>query len=181
MRPTRRHVLGALGGAGVVTTWGLGGAHAVVPDFDDYKALVCVYLGGGNDGMNCFVPLGEGTRGYGHYADVRTDLSVAAEDLWAQLPDLGQAPLVANPYEGDANGDFVHMRVPERKARAVAALIDHLDVMLLGGTLPDEARLALETHLVENLDHADPQRLAFLLFGEAIRFLASSTHYMVQK
>ncbi len=89
--------------------------------------------------------------------------------------------LMERVLEGDANGDFVHMRVPERKARAVAALIDHLDVMLLGGTLPDEARLALETHLVENLDHADPQRLAFLLFGEAIRFLASSTHYMVQK
>ncbi len=172
MRPTRRHVLGALGGAGVVTTWGLGGAHAVVPDFDDYKALVCVYLGGGNDGMNCFVPLGEGTRGYGHYADVRTDLSVAAEDLWAQLPDLGQAPLVANPYEGDGVEDAAYLR------GLYPAFGDRLGI---NGIMPELAQLARDGDLavvanVGTLVRPTTRELFRTRLVELPRFLFAHNH-----
>lgn len=40
-----------------------------VAEAADYKALVCVFLFGGNDGNNTLIPLG--TQGYGQYATVR--------------------------------------------------------------------------------------------------------------
>jgi len=44
----------------------------------DYKALVCIYLYGGNDGMNMIVPT---DNRYDAYATVRADLAVAKADL----------------------------------------------------------------------------------------------------
>lgn len=49
-------------------------AHAA-----DYKALVCVFLYGGNDGLNSIVPL-DSTR-YGQYASVRRSLAIPAGSL----------------------------------------------------------------------------------------------------
>ena len=50
-----------------------------VSDDGDYKALVCVFLQGGNDSFNMLVPRGESE--YAEYADARGDLALPRTDL----------------------------------------------------------------------------------------------------
>jgi uncharacterized protein (DUF1501 family) len=54
-------------------------AHAVTPSFGDYKALVCIYLYGGNDGFNMLVPREQSV--YDVYAATRQNLAIARDDL----------------------------------------------------------------------------------------------------
>jgi uncharacterized protein (DUF1501 family) len=77
----------------------------------DYKALVCVFLFGGNDANNMVVPFD--TKGYANYAGLRADLALAQNTLLPltplpnfalhpSLPDIqalfnsGTAAIVAN-------------------------------------------------------------------------------------
>jgi uncharacterized protein (DUF1501 family) len=65
----------ALGvGAASNLVLGTKNAHAA-----DYKALVCVFLYGGNDGMNTVVPTD--TARYGQYAQVRSSLALPVNSL----------------------------------------------------------------------------------------------------
>jgi uncharacterized protein (DUF1501 family) len=50
----------------------------------DYKALVCLYLGGGNDGTNAIVP--SDNPGYADYARARSEVAVAKSRLLAIRP-----------------------------------------------------------------------------------------------
>ena len=89
----RRSALAAVGSSSfsaLTTQFNL--AHAQVGGADDYRALVCVFLYGGNDAFNMLVPhsLGEHTT----YADTRRSLAIAREDL---LP-LNPANSVAADY-----------------------------------------------------------------------------------
>ena len=77
----RRRLLGGLARGLVVTPalaggsfWAAGEAHAA----SDYKALVCVYLAGGNDGLN-MAPPRAGTAAYTRYANVRQAVAVASD------------------------------------------------------------------------------------------------------
>lgn len=54
-RITRRQLLGGLGGTALFAR--LGRLNALAQSGGDYKALVCVFLVGGNDGHNTIVPL----------------------------------------------------------------------------------------------------------------------------
>jgi uncharacterized protein (DUF1501 family) len=48
----------------------------------DYKALVCIFLYGGNDGNNLIVPIKTDAQGYGEYQKVRgTTLGLSQKDL----------------------------------------------------------------------------------------------------
>jgi uncharacterized protein (DUF1501 family) len=47
----------------------------------DYKALVCIYLQGGNDAFNCVVPMGESA--YKSYHNIRQELAVPRTQLLA--------------------------------------------------------------------------------------------------
>ena len=68
--------LAALGMMGL----GLGGTRrAEAAVVNDYKALVCVYLNGGNDGNNLIVPL-DATR-YAAYKSIRGNLALGANEL----------------------------------------------------------------------------------------------------
>jgi uncharacterized protein (DUF1501 family) len=58
----------------------LGGAAP----FDDYRALVCVFLFGGNDSFNVLVP--RSAAEYNAYAASRQNLAIAQEDLLAVTP-----------------------------------------------------------------------------------------------
>lgn len=51
---------------------------------DDYKALVCIMLGGGNDSYNMLIP--RGTDEYAQYVQVRANNAIAQEDLLAIDP-----------------------------------------------------------------------------------------------
>lgn len=87
--------LAALGLTTVGAGWGRA-ARLLASDLPqasvtDYKALVCVYLFGGNDGNNLIVPLDSTRRAA--YETVRGDLALSAAEL---LPPIGDAD--GNPY-----------------------------------------------------------------------------------
>lgn len=54
-------------------------AHAQVAPDDDYKALVCVFLYGGNDAFNMLVP--RSTAAYNDYANTRQSLALQQDEL----------------------------------------------------------------------------------------------------
>lgn len=69
-------------------------------EIDDYKAIVVYYKGGGNDGLNMFIPSGdeEGT-GYPTYAKMRTNIKVENKELTLPLDSNGDLDLTqGNPY-----------------------------------------------------------------------------------
>ncbi len=62
-------------------------ATKVSANFNDYKALVCIFLYGGNDGDNTIVPRGSS---YNSYANQRTTLAIPQNEI-----------LTINPLNGD--------------------------------------------------------------------------------
>ncbi|HVU71732.1 MAG TPA: DUF1501 domain-containing protein [Mycobacteriales bacterium] len=102
---TRRGVLRAAGVGGIgaligsLAGVGLSAVDALPADAatDDYRALVCVFLFGGNDGYNMLVPTD--AAGYSAYAKARDNLAVARTSLVplqaAGAPDLGLHPSLA--------------------------------------------------------------------------------------
>ena len=115
--PSRRRFLGAsaqTGLLGAMSTLGLLGASTPAKAaVSDYKALVCLYLFGGNDGNNMIVPLD--TARYSKYSSIRGGaglaLSVNAKTLLAPRSATLQA--VANPV----NQPFAfHYGMPELDA-----------------------------------------------------------------
>lgn len=76
----RNSIYAALGGAGLYSALGNlrlleAATRAYGPTaFDDYKAMVCVFLFGGNDALNMVIPR-DATR-YGQYATARATLAV---------------------------------------------------------------------------------------------------------
>lgn len=81
--PFNRRRLLQLAGSGLVGALGAGGASLVVPHMaraqSGYKALVCLFLYGGNDGTNMVVP-SDLTR-YNEYAAVRKTLALPRTSL----------------------------------------------------------------------------------------------------
>ncbi|MEM8993538.1 MAG: DUF1501 domain-containing protein [Acidobacteriota bacterium] len=67
---------------------------------DDYKALICLFLAGGNDSFNMMVP--RGPAEYAEYAAVRGDLALPRESL-----------LPISPATGDGREYGVHPGMPE--------------------------------------------------------------------
>lgn len=98
--PTRRQFLrlssqlAALGIAGRFAGFGSPrmAAAALTPQApSDYKALVCIYLFGGNDGNNLIVPLDPAR--HSAYQSLRGDLALAPNELLAPISDAA-----GNPY-----------------------------------------------------------------------------------
>jgi uncharacterized protein (DUF1501 family) len=93
----RRRLLG-LGGASLAGALGLGSAASLVLQqasaaSDDYKALVCLFCFGGNDGMNMVVPR-DATR-HAQYAAVRGALALPRSSLVGLGTDYGLHPSMA--------------------------------------------------------------------------------------
>ena len=53
---------------------------AQTSSFEDYKAIVVVYMDGGNDGVNTFIPIGGGDDEYGYNAYLKARESIAVEN-----------------------------------------------------------------------------------------------------
>jgi uncharacterized protein (DUF1501 family) len=68
---------GALAGTAALGQLGVLAAHAATAS--DYKALVCIFLYGGNDANNTIVPLD--TAGYANYAQTRSYLALPQAQL----------------------------------------------------------------------------------------------------
>lgn len=82
----RKTICAALGGVGVHSALGnlrliSAAAAATGHSFGDYRALVCVYLGGGNDSFNTIAPCDAGH--YSIYQNTRSGLAIAQADLQA--------------------------------------------------------------------------------------------------
>ncbi len=73
--------------------------------FDDYKALVYLYLDGGNDGLNTFIPIGDDTlTGYLNYAKIRNNIRVSDTELSLNIVNGAVDLSGGNPY--NVNNDF---------------------------------------------------------------------------
>ena len=82
MAPTRRdflrHAACALGGLAAASSFeSLGLVDAYAQSAGDYRALVCVFLNGGNDGNNMVVPLDD--EGFNQYSGVRATSGLALQ------------------------------------------------------------------------------------------------------
>ena len=97
---SRRRFLGQstqLAGAATLATVGVLGLHgAARAAVSDYKALVCVFLAGGNDGANMVVPL-DGLR-QNHYLRLRGPAGLALSG--AELTPIRHSPLLSAPAAG---------------------------------------------------------------------------------
>src|SRR5882672_12931742 len=124
----------ALSIAGSATPWainlaGIGAAAAqTVPT--DYKALVCIFMYGGNDHSNVIVPAD--AAGYQQYAQSRTNLALAQDTLLT----------LTAPTNASLNGRQVGMRAEMAQAFAATQLglkglydAGHLAVLSNVGTL----------------------------------------------
>lgn len=86
----RRYAATALAGAGAYSTLsGLNLMNAMAQDGGDYRALVCVFLFGGNDSFNMFVPTDRNP--YEAYRDARRNLAVSRESLLPVNPLIRRA------------------------------------------------------------------------------------------
>ena len=93
---------------------------------NDYKALVCIFLAGGNDSFNMLVP--RGNSEYSEYANIRADLALPQGDL---------IPIDAQNTDGRTYG--VHPSMPE-----VAQMFDAGQLAFVAnvGTLVEPTTLA---------------------------------------
>jgi len=91
----------SLAGAGAYATMSsMGMVKAMAADTSGYKALVCIFLYGGNDSFNMVVP--RSTAAYDQYAQVRQTLAVPKEAL-----------LPINPSTTDGADYGFHPAMPE--------------------------------------------------------------------
>lgn len=100
----RRHFLrhaSALGAGAALAQLGMLSARAQVVA-SDYKALVCVFLYGGNDGNNTIVPIDSG--GYAAYAGVRGPIALAQPSLLPLVETDGAVRYGLHPSLGGATG-----------------------------------------------------------------------------
>ncbi|CAE6951940.1 hypothetical protein ACOMICROBIO_LMKGKHOH_05210 [Vibrio sp. B1FIG11] len=112
MKLSRRNFMKGTASLGAFASVGLPG-YALASPSNDFRALICVYLDGGNDAINTFLPLSD--FHYDQYANVRGKLSVAknsiipiglnAEDRQGNDVPLGMHPKLARLTELFDNGD----------------------------------------------------------------------------
>lgn len=116
---TRRQLLkslGAMGGLAALGPLGQGvfmrQAMAAAPTFSDYKAMVCIFMYGGNDSYNMLVPSGSGAgTGYSDYAAARGSFSVSNTPL--SHGDLNSSNLssgAGNPYNVDLRHSTAYLK-----------------------------------------------------------------------
>ncbi|MDW2328985.1 Tat pathway signal protein, partial [Vibrio sp. 1401] len=94
---SRRNFLKSTVSFGAIASLGLPGYSLAAPS-NDFRALICVYLAGGNDAINTILPLSD--FHYNQYANVRGSLSVAKNTI---------IPIGLNAH--DANNNAVPLRL----------------------------------------------------------------------
>ncbi len=78
-------ICAAMGAGAMASSYGdFARVAAAVPPADDYKALVCLFLYGGNDGDNCIIPRSQAE--YNNYYSSRTTIAIAQNQLLPITP-----------------------------------------------------------------------------------------------
>jgi uncharacterized protein (DUF1501 family) len=120
----------ALGMAGVAAPWAvnlLSIAEAAAATATDYKALVCVFLYGGNDYGNTLIPYD--TTNYGLYQQLRPTLAYTRDAL------TGTALTPSAPIVDSAGGSRQYALAPELAPLLPLFNAGHMGVMLNVGPL----------------------------------------------
>ncbi|QFT13058.1 DUF1501 domain-containing protein [Vibrio sp. THAF190c] len=100
---SRRQLLAAMASTPIVSMIGTSSAYAL-PN-NDYKALVCVFLFGGNDGFNMLVP--NDNAHYDEYANARPDIAIPQASLLPLSLNTGSSlSLSLHPSMGEAQSLF---------------------------------------------------------------------------
>lgn len=116
--------------------------------FSDEKALVCIFLYGGNDSYNLLIPTA--TQDYATYADVRQNLAYQRENIVALTPKTANAYEVGMPSQAQA----LHTLFQQNQLSVVA----NIGPMVQPAT--KEVLLANEAYLPPQLfSHNDQQSL----------------------
>jgi uncharacterized protein (DUF1501 family) len=98
---------GALGSLGQLAL--MSEASAATPAFSDYKAMVCVYMYGGNDSFNMLIPTGaDALTGYGAYANSRGGLAVANRSLNTGGANVSSG--TGNPYYSNGSAAQAYLK-----------------------------------------------------------------------
>ncbi|TXN18159.1 DUF1501 domain-containing protein [Vibrio parahaemolyticus] len=113
---SRRNFLKSTVSFGAIASLGLPGYSLAAPS-NDFRALICVYLAGGNDAINTILPLSD--FHYNQYANVRGSLSVAKNTI---------IPIGLNA--NDANNNAVPLGL-HPKLSALAPLFQQGDANLV--------------------------------------------------
>lgn len=113
---SRRNFLKSTASFGAIASLGLPGYSLAAPS-NDFRALICVYLAGGNDAINTILPLSD--FHYNQYANVRGSLSVAKNTI---------IPIGLNA--NDANNNAVPLGL-HPKLSALAPLFQQSDANLV--------------------------------------------------
>jgi uncharacterized protein (DUF1501 family) len=99
----RRHFLKHASALGAGAALGQLGSFAVrAQTAGDYKALVCIFMYGGNDGNNTIVPID--ATGYANYAAARPQIALPQATLLPLTDGTGTATLGMHPALGGATG-----------------------------------------------------------------------------
>lgn len=118
-------------------------AHAAEPGFSDYKALVVLFLHGGNDSFNMLVPTGaESVTGYQSYKNSRAEFAVRNNNLgdftagsnpYAQGVSSDAEAYLKGSYHIDGTGLGVNSMMPELAqllADKKAAMVSNVGTMV---------------------------------------------------
>jgi len=91
--------------------------------------------------------------------------------------------LFEQALDGNTNGDFNNMTSTVARVRAVEALLIHLDKVMLGNTMSDEFKRILGNHLATSSSFSTRDKFAGAhhLISDAVRFIATSNAYLVNK
>jgi len=99
----RRDFLKFLSLGGLFATGGVSFLNANTDrNFSDYKAIVYIYLGGGNDGINTFLPVSnDPNKGFDNYYKIRNNIRVEKNELTLPI-NGGELDLSSgNPYSSN--------------------------------------------------------------------------------
>ena len=91
--------------------------------------------------------------------------------------------------DGDSNKDFTNMELKNPstgiryKAQAIDVLLEHLNQLLLGGSMTTEYRAALKLYLMNGTgsQYSDNFLEAWVNIKDAVRLIVASNAFMIQK
>ena len=95
-----------MGAGAMASTYGdFARVAAAVPPTDDYKALVCLFLYGGNDGDNCIIPRSQAE--YNNYYSSRPTIAIPQNQLLPIMPKTSDGRAYGfNPNLSELQGLF---------------------------------------------------------------------------